>query len=249
VTAVKTTAVRTTAVKTTTARTLAAKKTAPVKKWAVGLVAGWTIATVLPVFLLRFVDPPTTAFMLARRMEASEKNEKLVIRQLWVPRSRISVHLQRALIAAEDQKFFSHWGFDVEAIEDAVEDRIEGKSTRGASTLTQQVAKNLFLWSGQSFVRKAIEVYFTVLLELLWSKERILEVHLNIAEYGNGVYGVEEACRLNFQKSAAAVSPEEAAMLVVVLPSPRTRKVIAPSPKVRERSRWVLEQMERVKLN
>ena len=205
--------------------------------------------TVLPVAVFRFVDPPTTAFMLARRLEASEKNEKLVIRQLWVPRSRVSPHLQRALIAAEDQKFFQHSGFDVEAIEDAVEDRLEGKSTRGASTLTQQVAKNLFLWSDKSLLRKVLEAYFTVLIELLWSKERILEVHLNIAEYGNGVYGVEEACRLNFDKGAAAVSPGEAALLVVVLPSPRHRKVIAPTPKVRERSRWVLEQMEHVKLN
>lgn len=233
----------------TAVKKAAVSKGRPLKRWIIGLLAGWTVLTVLPVLMFRFVDPPTTAFMLARRLEASEKNERLVIRQLWVPRSRVSAHLQRALIAAEDQKFFQHWGFDVEAIEDAVEDRLEGKSRRGASTLTQQVAKNLFLWSGKSFVRKALEAYFTVLLELLWSKERILEVHLNVAEYGSGVYGVEEACRLHFGKGAAAVSPEEAAMLVVVLPSPRTRKVIAPTPKVRERSTWVLEQLERVKLN
>ena len=216
-------------------------------KWAFRLSLGWVVLTVGPVVLLRFVDPPITAFMLARRMEAAEKNEKgFVLRQLWVPRSRISSNLQRALIAAEDQKFFQHSGFDVKAIEDAVEDRLEGKSTRGASTLTQQVAKNLFLWSDKSFVRKVLEAYFTVLLELFWSKDRILEVHLNIAEYGSGVYGVEEASRLYLGKSAAAVSPEEAAMLVVVLPSPRNRKVVAPTPKVRERSRWVLEQMARL---
>ena len=216
-------------------------------KWALRLSLGWVVLTVGPVVLFRFVDPPSTAFMLARRAEAAEKNEKgFVLRQLWVPRSRISSNLQRALIAAEDQKFFQHFGFDVKAIEDAVEDRLEGKSTRGASTLTQQVAKNLFLWSDKSLVRKVLEAYFTVLLELCWSKERILEVHLNIAEYGNGVYGVEEASRLYLGKSAAAVSPEEAAMLVVVLPSPRNRKVVAPTPKVRERSRWVLEQMQRL---
>jgi monofunctional glycosyltransferase len=219
------------------------------KKWLAILSITWAVLTVGPVLLFRFVDPPITAFMLARRLEASENNEKrFVLRQLWVPRSRISTHLQRALLAAEDQKFFQHAGFDVKAIEDAVEDRLEGKSTRGASTLTQQVAKNLFLWSDKSLVRKVLEAYFTVLLEVLWSKERILEVHLNVAEYGNGVYGVEEACRLNFGKGAAAVSPEEAALLVVVLPSPRTRKVIAPTPKVRERSRWVLDQMEHVNL-
>ena len=219
------------------------------KKWLVRVLVGWVLLTVGPVVVFRFVDPPSTAFMFARRMEAAENNEKrFVLRQLWVPRARISTHLQRALIAAEDQKFFSHQGFDVKAIEDAVEDRLEGRSTRGASTLTQQVAKNLFLWSDKSFVRKALEAYFTVLLELFWSKERILEVHLNIAEYGDGVYGVEEACRLNFGRGAAAVSPQEAALLVVVLPSPRARTVIAPSPKVRLRSQWVLEQMTHVSL-
>jgi len=221
-----------------------------VKRWLLGLAIGWVVLTVGPVVVLRFVDPPTTAFMLARRAEASEKNEKgFVLRQQWVPLSRISKELQRALLAAEDQKFFQHSGFDVEAIEDAVEDRLEGKSRRGASTLTQQVAKNLFLWSGKSFLRKGLEAYFTVLLEALWSKERILEVHLNIAEFGNGVYGAEEASRLYLGKAAASLTPEEAAALVVVLPSPRSRKVTAPTPKVRERSRWVLDQMERVKLN
>lgn len=219
------------------------------KKILLWLLAGWVVLTVGPVLVFRFVDPPLTAFMLARRFDASEKHEKgFVLRQLWVPRARISTHLQRALIAAEDQKFFDHFGFDVKAIEDAVEERLEGKSRRGASTLTQQVAKNLFLWADKSFSRKVLEAYFTLLLEVFWSKERILEVHLNVAEYGNGVYGAEEASRLNFGKGAAALTPEEAALLVVVLPSPRARKVVAPTPKVRERSRWVLEQMETVKL-
>lgn len=218
-------------------------------RWVLRLCVAWVVCTVLVVLLFRFVDPPTTAFMLQRRREAATKNETgFVLRQRWVERSRISPHLQRALIAAEDQRFPEHWGFDVQAIEDAVEDRLEGKSSRGASTLTQQVAKNLFLWPGRSFLRKGLEAYFTVLLEVLWPKERILEVHLNVAEYGNGVYGVEQACREYLGKSAAAVTPEEAALLVVVLPSPKNRKVIAPSPKVRQRSDWVLEQMEHVHL-
>ena len=219
------------------------------RRWLLGLLLAWVVLTVGPVLALRFIDPPTTAFMLTRKAEASDKNEKgFVLRQQWVPLSRISTQLQRALIAAEDQKFFQHSGFDVAAIEDAMEERLEGKSNRGASTLTQQVAKNLFLWSGKSFLRKGLEAYFTMLLERCWPKERILEMHLNIAEYGNGVYGVEAASRLYLGKSAAALTPEEAALLVVVLPSPRTRKVTAPTPKARERSRWVLEQMDRVKL-
>jgi monofunctional biosynthetic peptidoglycan transglycosylase len=221
----------------------------PARRWLLGVLGAWVVLTVGPVLVLRFVDPPTTAFMLERRLDARDTNEKgFVLRQQWVPRTRISPNVQRALIAAEDQKFLEHSGFDVKAIEDAVEDHLEGKSTRGASTLTQQVAKNLFLWPGKSFVRKALEAYFTVLLELLWSKERILEVHLNVAEYGNGVYGVEEASRLYLGKAAAALTPEEAALLVVVLPSPKTRRVTAPTPKVRERSQWVLAQMEHVSL-
>jgi monofunctional biosynthetic peptidoglycan transglycosylase len=219
------------------------------RRWPRRLLGAWVVLTVGPVLLLRFVDPPTTAFMSLRQYDAWSTHEKgFTLRSQWVERGRISRHLQRALIAAEDQKFFTHSGFDVQAIEDAVEDRLEGKSTRGASTLTQQVAKNLFLWPGRTFVRKALEAYFTVLLELLWPKERILEVHLNVAEYGNGVYGVEQAARLAFDKGAAAVTPEEAALMVVVLPSPRTRKVTAPGPKTRERVRWVLEQMEHVTL-
>jgi len=205
--------------------------------------------SVLAVLGLRFVDPATSAFILQRQYEASKKNERLAIKRQWVPLSRISQGVQLAFIAAEDQKFPTHSGFDVEAIQDAMEDHLEGKSSRGASTLTQQVAKNLFLWPGKSFVRKALEAWFTVLLELFWSKARILEVHLNIAEYGNGVYGVEEASRLYLGKAAAALSPEEAALLVVVLPSPKTRKVTAPTAKVRQRSQWVLAQMDHVTLD
>lgn len=227
-----------------------APKAAPRRaRWLWRLAGAWVLLTVGPVLLFRFVDPPTTAFMLQRRYDAWTTNEKgFVLRQQWVPLARVSRHAQKALLAAEDQRFFEHAGFDVQAIEDAVEDRLEGKSTRGASTLTQQVAKNVFLWPGKSLVRKALEAYFTVLLELLWSKERILEVHLNVAEYGNGVYGIEQAARLSFDKSAAALLPDEAALLVVVLPAPKARKVTAPTPKTRERARWVLEQMGHVTL-
>jgi monofunctional biosynthetic peptidoglycan transglycosylase len=205
----------------------------------------WSLVTVLPVALLRWVDPPTTAFIELRKAEARRRNEvDFVVRQSWVPRRRIAPHLQLAVVAAEDQKFPWHWGFDVEAIEDALEDRLEGKSTRGASTLTQQVAKNLFLWPGRSLVRKALEAYFTLLLELLLPKGRILELHLNVAEYGDGIYGVEAASKHAFGKGAAAVTPVEAAMLAVVLPSPRTRKVNAPTPKARQRIEWILQQCE-----
>ncbi len=224
------------------------RRFAAARWWLVRLLGAWLVLTVVPVVLLRWVDPPTSAFMVQRRLEAAEKNEKgFVLKQQWVPRSRISGHLVRALVAAEDHRFNEHHGFDWDAMSSALEDRIEGKSKRGGSTLTQQVAKNLFLWPGRNVVRKALEAYFTVLLEAFWSKQRIIEVHLNVAEYGNGVYGVEMACRQFFGKSAAAVSPEEAARLVVVLPAPKSRKVNAPTPRMREKAEWVLEQMDRLR--
>jgi monofunctional biosynthetic peptidoglycan transglycosylase len=196
------------------------------------------------VALLRVVDPPTTAFMLEREAEARDKGERLVLKHQWVPLERISKNLQLAVISAEDQNFPTHHGFDVKAIEDAMEEHLEGRSSRGASTLTQQVAKNLFLWGGHSFVRKGLEAWFTVLIEVCWPKRRILEVHLNVAEFGNGVYGAEAAARVNFNKSAAALTMEEAALMAVVLPAPRHRKVTQPSASSRQRADWVLEQAQ-----
>jgi monofunctional biosynthetic peptidoglycan transglycosylase len=213
------------------------------KRWLARLAMVWFAGTAGVVFVLRFVDPPTTAFMLERTRAASNAGQsRFSIRQEWVPLSRISPEMQLAVIAAEDQKFAHHWGFDFDAIEDAVGDRLQGRSKRGASTLTQQVAKNLFLWPGRSFVRKGLEAYFTVLIEVLWSKRRILEVHLNVAEYGDGVYGVEAAGRRYFGRSAATLAMEEAALLAAVLPNPRARKVVEPTPAVAERARWIDEQ-------
>ncbi|MFT3711583.1 MAG: monofunctional biosynthetic peptidoglycan transglycosylase [Archangium sp.] len=209
------------------------------------LLIGWLVVTVTPVLLLRWVDPPTSAFMFQRRLAAERAGDsKFVLQYHFVPRSRISPHLVRALVAAEDGKFLEHHGFDWEAMEDALEDRLDGKSKRGGSTLTQQVAKNLFLWPARSWVRKGLEAYFTVLIELLWSKARIIEVHLNIAEYGDGVYGVEMASRKFFGKAAASITPYEASELVVVLPAPKSRHVNALNTKALERAAWVRGQMD-----
>lgn len=219
------------------------------KRWAVRLSLAWLAVTLAPVLLLRFVDPPTTAFILERRLKAWWENEPhFTVRQRWVPLGKISADLRLAFVAAEDQKFPEHFGFDVAAIEDALEDRLEGKSRRGASTLTQQVAKNLFLWPGRSFVRKGLEAYFTVLLELCWPKRRILEVHLNVAELGNGVYGVDAASRLAFGVAPSAVDAHQAALLAAVLPSPRTRRITAPTPAVAERVGWIEDQARRLGL-
>ncbi|MEW5740648.1 MAG: monofunctional biosynthetic peptidoglycan transglycosylase [Myxococcota bacterium] len=220
------------------------------KRWGLRLAVAWLLVTVLPVLVFRFVDPPTTAFMLQRRLEALWNQERhFTLRQKWTPLERVSPQLRLAVIAAEDQKFPEHFGFDVEAIEDAIEDRLEGKSRRGASTLTQQVAKNLFLWPGRSFVRKGLEAYFTVLLELCWPKWRILEVHLNVAEFGNGVYGVDAASRMAFGVPPSAVDAHQAALMAAVLPSPRTRRITAPTPAVAERVGWIEDQARRLGLS
>jgi monofunctional biosynthetic peptidoglycan transglycosylase len=159
---------------------------------------------------------------------------------------QISPAMGVAVIAAEDQKFAEHFGFDWQAIEKALEHNWRNTRTKGASTLTQQTAKNLFLWSDRSWPRKGLEAYFTVLLEALWPKRRILETYLNVAEFGDGVYGVEAAAQKYFRKPASRLNGSEAALLAAVLPSPRNYKVNAPSAYVRERQQWILNQMGQI---
>ena len=164
------------------------------------------------------------------------------VQQRWVDWPQISPHAKVAVIAAEDQKFPEHHGFDLESINDALEERERGR-TRGASTISQQVAKNLFLWPGHSWARKGLEAYFTVLIETLWPKRRILEVYLNIAEFGSGVFGVGAASEVYFGKRAARLGAADAALLAAVLPSPKRMRVNAPSRYVRSRQDWILGQM------
>jgi monofunctional biosynthetic peptidoglycan transglycosylase len=156
---------------------------------------------------------------------------------------QISPHIRVAVIASEDQTFFSHHGFDFKSINDALEDRERGRRIRGASTLSQQVAKNLFLWPGQSWIRKGLEAYFTVVIETLWPKQRILEMYVNLAEFGSGVFGVGAASEIYFKKPAARLTASDAALLAAVLPSPKRMKVRAPSRYVRSRQEWILGQM------
>lgn len=198
------------------------------------LLAPWLL-----VAALRFVDPPGSAFMLAYRIEAAEG---AALRHHWVPLAEISRELQLAVIASEDQRFPRHSGFDLDAIRSALAD----DSGRGASTISQQVAKNLFLWSGRSWLRKALEAGFTVCIETLWPKARILEVYLNVAEFGEGVYGAEAAARHYFGKSATELGRREAATLAAVLPSPRRWSAAEPGPYVRQRVAWIERQMQQL---
>ena len=191
--------------------------------------------TVFAVIALRWVPPPTTSFMLQSPVRP--------VQYQWVPSDRIAEVMRKAVVATEDQKFWLHDGFDVEAMQKALEHNARHKQIRGGSTISQQTAKNLFLWPGGGYVRKGIEAYFTVLMEALWSKQRILEIYLNVAEFGPGVYGVEAASRAFIGKTAARLSPEEAARLAAVLPSPRRWRAKSPGPYVQSRSGWILRQM------
>lgn len=207
----------------------------------VGLIVAISIVSIVA---LRWIPPTTTAVMVERRVGALLGGQHYRVRYDWVGWNRISPQAAVAVIAAEDQRFPDHNGFDVEAIQKAIDaHERNGRRLRGASTISQQVAKNLFLWSGRSFVRKGLEAYFTVLIELAWPKRRILEVYLNIVELGDGVFGVEAASRQYFHKPASRLTPDEAALLAAVLPNPIRFHVDRPSAYVQERRGWILEQM------
>jgi len=203
--------------------------------------------TILPVFSLRWISPPTTSFMLQRNFNAwwnDKKNFK--IRYQWVKLSKISPHAPIAVVAAEDQKFPVHWGFDRESIEEAWVERANGIRVRGASSISQQVAKNLFLWPGRSFLRKGVEAYFTVLIELLWPKHRIVEVYLNIAEFGDGVFGIAAAGKAFFKKPPIRLTRWECALLAAVLPNPKRFRAARPSNYVLSRTAWIYKEMDRL---
>ena len=189
------------------------------------------------VLALRWFDPPFTSVMLLQPGPIGE------IEHSWVAYDAISRDAARAVIAAEDQRFAEHHGVDFKQLNEAIEDYREGDDLRGASTITQQVAKNVLLWQGRSVVRKGLEAYFAVLIELCWSKERILEVYLNVAEFGPGVFGIEAAAREHFGTSAASLSLAQSALLAAVLPNPLRFDASNPSDYVRERRDWIVDQV------
>ncbi|WP_340615953.1 monofunctional biosynthetic peptidoglycan transglycosylase [Xenorhabdus entomophaga] len=212
------------------------------KRIAVWITVLWFVA----VIAFSFLPVPFSMVMIERQMSALMSiNLSYVSRSSWVDQNQISPYMTLAVIAAEDQKFPKHWGFDFDAIETAMEHNKKYQSRmRGASTISQQTAKNLFLWEGRSWVRKGLEAGMTAVLELLWSKKRILTVYLNIADFGNGIFGVEEAAQHYFGKPASRLTASEAALLASVLPNPHRYKVNAPSAYILQRQRWVLRQMQ-----
>ena len=199
------------------------------------LFVGGSVALVL---LLRLLPPPTSAFMIGNALHPVHYD--------WVAWDRIAPSARIAVVAAEDQKFPDHWGFDFEAIDRAIDHNERSRRVRGASTISQQTAKNLFLWSGRSYVRKGLEAWFTVLMEGLWPKRRILEVYLNIAQFGPDVFGVEAAAQRFFGKPAARLTSHEAALLAAVLPNPERFSVARPSAYVAGRAEDIEQQMQQL---
>ncbi|WP_289021952.1 monofunctional biosynthetic peptidoglycan transglycosylase [uncultured Salegentibacter sp.] len=209
-------------------------------KFILKLISVLLLFSIFMVLLYKWLPVPFTPLMAIRYFENPEEE----IRHTWVSREDISQHLQLGVIAGEDQNFVKHNGFDFEAIEKAIEDNQKGKRVRGASTISQQTAKNVFVWPGRNWFRKGLEVYFTFLIETFWSKERILEVYLNSIEMGKGIYGAEAAAKHWFNKSAANLSIYEAAAITAILPNPREYKANPASSYINERKNWIVRQMQ-----
>ena len=203
-------------------------------------------ASVAVVLIFRWVPPPGTALMVERKIQSWTSGEPIDLRRDWRGWDDLPDSLKLAVIAGEDQHFPSHSGFDLPAIRAALLHNEQGGSVRGASTISQQVAKNVFLWSGRSWVRKAVEAWFTLLIETLWSKERILEVYLNSVEWGPGIFGAQAAAQYHFSVDAEQLSAAQAARLAAVLPNPIRWSASRPSAYVLQRARWISRQMRQL---
>lgn len=206
----------------------------------------FTVGSALLVLVLRWVPPPGSALMVERKVQSWMDGKSIDLQRTWRPWQELPDDLKIAVIAGEDQKFADHWGFDLAAIRAAIEHNQEGGSVRGASTLSQQVAKNLFLWSGRSWLRKGIEVWFTGLIELLWPKQRILEVYLNSVEWGDGVFGAQAAAEHHFGIGAPYLSAHQASLLAAVLPNPRQWSASRPTAYINRRANWIRRQMRQL---
>ena len=219
-------------------------------RWVWQLALALVLLSVALVTLYHWVDPPLTPLMLIRSVEGLLAGERVGIDRRWVSLSKVSPALLRAVIAAEDARFFQHWGVDLKELRSsrAYNARQRDDRLRGASTITMQCARSVFLWPGRTYVRKALEVYFTILLEQLWGKRRILEVYVNVVEWGSGIYGVEAASRHYFGLSAAQLDGERAALLAAALPAPRRFDPAVPSAYLRRRAGTIATRAKQVEL-
>ncbi len=207
------------------------------RKWFLCAVAGVAVSAIILTLLYAFVAPPTTPYMLAERYRLGD------VRRNWVDLDDLPAHVPASVVAAEDANFCRHWGFDMAAIRDAV----ASGANRGGSTISQQTVKNVYLWQGRSWLRKLLEAGLTPVVELIWPKRRIVEVYLNVAEFDEGVFGIDEAARQYFGKSAADLSAAQAAQLAAVLPAPKGRSASDPTPFVRRRARAIRDGAETIR--
>lgn len=201
------------------------------------------LLSILSTLLFRWVLVPITPLMLLRCIEQKNEGKAMILEHDWVSLEEIAPKLQLAVVCSEDQNYLKHYGFDWGAIEKAMKANDAGKKLRGGSTISQQTAKNVFLWPGRSYIRKIFEAYFTLLIETCWSKERIMEVYLNSIEMGNGVYGAEAAAQHWFKKSAIKLNKDECAAIAAVLPNPLKYIANPPSPYISKRKVWIKQQM------
>jgi monofunctional biosynthetic peptidoglycan transglycosylase len=204
--------------------------------WFLGISVGL-------VLVFKFIPVFYTPLMLTRSIENKMEGKDMVCSHNWVPLDRISRNLQKAVIASEDGRFLTHHGFDFEAIQKAMENNEQGKKLKGGSTISQQTAKNVFLWQGRSYLRKGLEAYFTVLIELIWGKERIMEVYLNSIEMGDGVYGAQAACQYWYRKDATSLTKIQAAGIAAILPNPRKYKATNSSAYINRRKSRIVKHM------
>ncbi len=211
------------------------------------IVAMLFISSILAVVAYRFIPVYFTPLMFSRCFDQIDKGEDVKLYHTWIPLAEMPKSMPVAVIASEDQRFLQHHGFDYQAIEAAALDHLEGgKKLRGGSTISQQTAKNVFLWQGRSWVRKGLEAYFTFLIETLWSKERIMEVYLNSIEMGDGIYGVQAVAEQNFDVDAKNLTRSDCALIAATLPNPRRFSSKTPGPYMRKRLRQVEQQMRHI---
>ncbi|OYQ38343.1 monofunctional biosynthetic peptidoglycan transglycosylase [Flavobacterium cyanobacteriorum] len=211
------------------------------------IILWFIVLSVFSVLLFRWVPVPITPLMVSRYFEYWDE-EKVGLSHDWVPLEDISPNLQKAVIASEDATFLSHHGFDFDAMYKAYKNNKKGRKIKGGSTISQQTAKNVFLWQGRSYVRKALEAYFTFLIEMLWSKERIMEVYLNSIEMGKGVYGAQAAAQHWYKKSASSLTKQQAAGIAAILPNPIRYKAVNSSPYIQRKKNKIVRLMRYVKL-
>ncbi len=224
------------------------KKQNKILWWAGRIFLGMIALSFLWVIALRFINPPITYLMIKRGFEWQSQGKGFKIDKTWLPYEDMSDNLKKAALAGEDAFFMTHHGFDTKAIEQALKRNQSGDALRGGSTISQQVAKNVFLWPARSWFRKGLETYFTVLIELFWSKKRILEVYLNVIEMGQGVYGAEAASHYYYGKSGKSLSRKEAALIIAILPNPRKWDARRPSAYVNRRANSIVRYLNHYKI-